>query len=104
VGYVDISVCSGLRADSYFSFLQPDPPVGWRKAWCLHKNEVDALLTVFTGGRPIPHTNWEHGVARTDFPRLQPLLEIIRGLLQKGLTSEQIMRTFLNRGVQPLRQ
>jgi hypothetical protein len=27
LGYLDISVCSGPDADSYFSVLQPDPPV-----------------------------------------------------------------------------
>jgi hypothetical protein len=39
-------------------------------------------------------------VAQTDFPRLRPLLEIIGGggVLQKGLTGEEIMQTFLSRG------
>jgi hypothetical protein len=82
MGSVDISVRSDLGANSYFSFPQPDPLVGWQKAWFLLKNEADAPLPTFTGDRPIPHPNWEHGVARTDFPRLQPLLEIIWGLLQ----------------------
>jgi hypothetical protein len=43
-------------------------------------------------------------VAQTNFPRLQPLLEILRGLLKKGLTAEEILRTFLSHGVQPLHQ
>jgi hypothetical protein len=43
-------------------------------------------------------------VAQTNFPRLQPLLEIVGGLLQKGLIGEEILWTFLTHGVQPLRQ
>jgi hypothetical protein len=43
-------------------------------------------------------------VAWTDLRRLEPLLVTIQGLLQKGLTVEEILWTFLSRGVQPLRQ
>jgi hypothetical protein len=55
---------------------------------------------MFTGSYP----NWENRVAQANSPRLQPLLEIDRGLLQKGLIDEEIMWTFLYRGVQPLLQ
>jgi hypothetical protein len=57
MGSVDTSVCFDLVASSYFSFPQPDSPVRWRKAWFLLKNEADAPVPVFTGGRPIPHPN-----------------------------------------------
>jgi hypothetical protein len=76
MGNVYISLRSGLGANSYISFPQPDPPVGWRKAWFLLKNEADVPLPTFTGRCLVPHPNWEYGVAWTDFPRLQPLLEI----------------------------
>jgi hypothetical protein len=59
---------------------------------------------MFMGGRPIPHPNWEHGVAWTDFPSLKPLLENARGLLQKGLAGKEILWTFLSHVVQPLRR
>jgi hypothetical protein len=72
--------------------------------WFLLNDEAGALLPSFMGGCLIPHPSWEHGVAWTDFPQLQPLLEIIGRLLQKGLTGEEILWTFLSRGVQPLRQ
>jgi hypothetical protein len=63
VGSIDVSIRSGLEADSYFFFFfpLPDPPVGWWKAWFLLKNEADAPLPAFWGGRPIPHPDWEHG-------------------------------------------
>jgi hypothetical protein len=88
MGSVYISVCSSLTVNSYFSIPQPDPLVGWQKAWFLLKNEDDVSLPAFMDNRPIPHPNWEHGVAWTNFPRLQPLLEIVQDLLQKGLMGE----------------
>jgi hypothetical protein len=59
---------------------------------------------MFTGGRPIPHPYWEYGVAWADLHRLQPLLEIVWGLLQRGLAGAKIMRTFFSRGVRLLCQ
>jgi hypothetical protein len=59
---------------------------------------------MFMGPRSILHPNWEHGVAQTDLHRLQPLLEIIQGLMHKRLTAEEILWTFFNRAVQSLRQ
>jgi hypothetical protein len=70
----------------------------------LLKNEADMPLPTFMGGYPIPHPNWENGVAQTDFPRMQPLLEFVQGLLQKGLTGKEILWTFLSHEVNPLRQ
>jgi hypothetical protein len=61
-------------------------------------------LPTFMGGRTIPHLNWEYGVAQADLHRLQPLLEIVQGLLQRGLTGVEILRTFLSHGVQSIRQ
>jgi hypothetical protein len=88
---VDILVCSGPEVDPYFSIPLPDPPVGWWEAWFLMKNDTDALLPVFTGSRPIPDRNWEYGVVWADLHKLQPLLKIIWGLLQKGLAGEEIL-------------
>jgi hypothetical protein len=57
LGNVDILVHSGPEADSYFSILLPDPSVKWRKAWFLVKNDANASLPTFTGGRLVPHPN-----------------------------------------------
>jgi hypothetical protein len=67
LGSVDILSCSGPRADSYFSIPQPDPPVGWKKAWFLPNDGASVPLPSFTGGCPIPHPSWLHGVAQIDF-------------------------------------
>jgi hypothetical protein len=41
-------------------------------------------------------------VTRSDFPRLQPRLKIVRGVTKKGLTGEEILQTFLSYWVHPL--
>jgi hypothetical protein len=104
LGSVDILVHSRPAVDSYFFIPLPDPPIGWQKAWFLVNNDSDAPLPTFMCGHPIPHPNWEYGVSRSDLHRLQPLLEVIWGLLQKGLTGEEILQTFINHGVHLLRQ
>jgi hypothetical protein len=83
LGNMDISVHSGPKDDPYFSILMPDPLIGWRRAWFLLRNDADAPLPTFTGGRPVPHPNWEYGVAWADLHMLQPLPEIVWGLLQR---------------------
>jgi hypothetical protein len=67
-------------------------------------DEAKMPLPMFTGSCPIPHPGWELSVARTKIPRLQHLLEIVWGLLKNGLTDEEILQTFIRRGVQSLRQ
>jgi hypothetical protein len=43
-------------------------------------------------------------VARADLYKLQPLLEIVHGLLQRGLMGAEILRTFFIYRVRPLHQ
>jgi hypothetical protein len=47
------------------------------------KDEAEAPLSRFMGSCPVPHTNWELGMTRSDFPRLQPLLKMVQGLLKR---------------------
>jgi hypothetical protein len=104
LGSVDILVPTGPGSNAYFSILQPNSLVGWQKAWFLRKNEVDALFSAFTSSCPIPHLDWEHDVTWIDFPWLQPLLETVQVLQQKGLTEEGILHTIFSRGVQLIHQ
>jgi hypothetical protein len=86
LGNVDILVRSGPEVGPYFSIPMPDPLVGCRRTWFLLRNDADMPLPVFMGGCPIPHPIWVYGVARAELQRLQPLLEIVQGLWQRGLT------------------
>jgi hypothetical protein len=103
-GSADILVWSRSGVDPYFCFPMSDPPAGWRKVWFFLRNDADMPLPVFMGGHPIPHPNWEYGVAGADLHRLQPLVDIVRELSQRGLMSAEILQTFFSRGVQMLRQ
>jgi hypothetical protein len=58
LGSVDIFLCTDHGSDAYFSILQPNSSVGWRKAWFLLKNEAHVPLPLFTGGCPVPHPDW----------------------------------------------
>jgi hypothetical protein len=58
---------------------------------------------MFTGSRPTPQPKWGYGVAQKYLHMLQPLCEVIQRLLLGGLTSEDLLRTFVSRHVQPLR-
>jgi hypothetical protein len=98
-GSVDLLVNSRPEIDPYFSILLPDPLIGWQKAWFFLRNAADASFPSFMGGCPIPHPNWEYVVAQADLHRMQPRLENVQGLLQRGLMGEEILRTFFDRGV-----
>jgi hypothetical protein len=52
---VDLLVRFGSETDPYFHLPMFDPPVGWWKAWFLLRNDANAPLPAFTGGRPVPH-------------------------------------------------
>jgi hypothetical protein len=56
-------------------------------------------LPMFMGGHTILHSIWEYGVAQADLHRLQHLLDIVWGLLQRGLTGAKILWTFFSRVV-----
>jgi hypothetical protein len=51
------------------------------------------------GGCLVPHPNFEYGVAEADLHRLKPLLEIIWGLLQRGLMGMEILWAFFSHEV-----
>jgi hypothetical protein len=101
-GPVDIYVRSGPEVDPYFLISMPDPLVGWRRAWFLLRDDADAPLPLFTGSHPVPHPNWGYGVAQTNLSRLQPLLEAVQGLLQRGLMGVEILRIIFSHGAEPL--
>jgi hypothetical protein len=75
-----------------------DPLVEWRKVWFFLRNDADMPLPVVTDSRPVPQPKW--GYIR----RLQPLRDVVQQLLQGGLMDVNLLRTFVVRRIQPLRQ
>jgi hypothetical protein len=103
LGSVDISVHFGPGADSYFSIPQPDPPIVWWKAWFLLKDGADAPHPTFMGGCPIPIPAGSMGWPRLISPGCGPYLRFW-GVTSKSLIGEEMIQTFLDCLVQPLRQ
>jgi hypothetical protein len=46
--------------------------------------------------------NWSYGVVEEDKPKLQPLLDALRRLHQRGLTAGMVAAAFHHRRVLPL--
>jgi hypothetical protein len=97
---VKIAALDNVDVDPYFRIPMPDLLIRWQSAWLLLRNDTDAPLPAFTGSHPIPQPNWGYGVAQTDLRRLQLLLEVIWGLLQRVLIGVEILRTFFSYRVQ----
>jgi hypothetical protein len=75
-----------------------DPLVEWRKVWFFLRNDADMPLPVVTDSHPVPQPKWGY------FHRLQPLRDVVQQLLQGGLMDANLLRTFVVRRIQPLRQ
>jgi hypothetical protein len=93
-----IHVKSGHGVDPYPEIPMPRSMKGWQKKWFYLRNDVSALLPVFTGSYHVPLPSWGDGVARNDLGKLQPLREALQQLWLKGLTRVHLLRTFLATG------
>jgi hypothetical protein len=102
LGNVDIFVRSVPGVDPYFHLPISEPSIGWQKVWFFFRNDVDMLLPMFMGSRPIPQPKWGYGVAQKDLRMLQPLCEVIKQLLGGGLMGMDLLWTFVSCRVQPL--
>jgi hypothetical protein len=102
-GSVDIFARSRLGINPYVRLSMSDHPIRRQKEWFFLRNDVDALLPVFTCSHPVPQPNWGYGVAQRCIRKLQPLCDIVRRLLQDGLTGVNLLQTFISRRIQPLR-
>jgi hypothetical protein len=104
LGSEDIFLRSGPAVHPNFCLLTSDPPVGWRKVWFFLRNDTDALLSMFTGSRPVPQPKWGYCVAQKDLRMLQSLCEVIQWLIRGGLMGVDLLWTFVSCRVQPLHQ
>jgi hypothetical protein len=63
----------------------------------------DDYLTKFSGGVLMSREdNWTYGVVEEEKPKLQPLLDALRRLQQRGLTAGMVAVAFYLRRVLPL--
>jgi hypothetical protein len=102
-GYADIYVRTRSGIDPYFRLPVSNPPVGWRKVWFFLRNDTGVPLPVVMGRCPAVQPSWRYGVAKNDTHKLQPMRDVLQSLLRDGLTGVDLLHTFVDRHVQPLR-
>jgi hypothetical protein len=77
---------------------------GWHDGWFYLRNDDDRLPKF--SGRVLMsrEDNWTCGVIKEEKPKLQPLLDALRRLRQRGLTAGMVAAAFHHQRVLPLMQ
>jgi hypothetical protein len=77
---------------------------GWHDGWFYLRNDDDRLLRFSGWVLMSREDNWTYGVIEEDKPKLQPLLDALRRLQQRGLTVGMVATAFHRWRVLPLMQ
>jgi hypothetical protein len=77
---------------------------GWHNGWFYLHNDDDRLLKFFGRVLMSREDNWMYGVVEEENLKLQPLLDALRMLRQRGLTVRMVAAMFHRRRVLPLMQ
>jgi hypothetical protein len=77
---------------------------GWHDGWFYLRNDDDRLLRFSGWVLMSREDNWTYGVIEEDKPKLQPLLDALRRLQQRGLTAGMVATAFHRWRVLPLMQ
>jgi hypothetical protein len=77
---------------------------GWHDGWFYQRNDDDHLLK-FSGRVMMSRKdNWSYDIVEVEKPKLQPLLDMLRRLRQRGLTAGMVAAAFHCWRVLPLMQ
>jgi hypothetical protein len=74
----------------------------WHDGWLHLRNNDDHLLRFSSLVLMSRKENWSYGVIEEDKPKLQPLLDALRKLRQRGLITGMVAAAFHRRRVLPL--
>jgi hypothetical protein len=92
------------RGELYISAQLISSNSGWHDGWFYLRNDDDRLPK-FSGRVPMSREdNWSYGVVEEEKSKLQPLLDVLRRLRQRGLTAGMVATAFHHRRVLPLMQ
>jgi hypothetical protein len=67
---------------------------GWHDGWFYLRNDDDRLLKFSGRVLMTREDNWTYGVIKEEKPKLQPLLNALRRLRQRGLTAGMVAAVF----------
>jgi hypothetical protein len=92
------------RVEQYIPTQLISSNSGWHDEWFYLRNDDDRLPKF--SGRVLMsrEDNWTYGVIEEEKPKLQPLLDALRRLRQRGLTAGMVATAFHRRRVLPLMQ
>jgi hypothetical protein len=77
---------------------------GWHDGWFYLRNDDDRLPRFSGWVLMSREDNWTYGVIEEEKPKLQPLLDALRRLRQRGLTAGMVAAAFHRWRVLPLMQ
>jgi hypothetical protein len=77
---------------------------GWHDGWFYLRNDDERLPKFFGQVLMSREDNWTYGIIEEEKPKLQPLLDTLRRLQQRGLTAGMVVAAFHHRRVLPLMQ
>jgi hypothetical protein len=77
---------------------------GWHDRWFYLRNNDDRLPKFSSRVLMSREDNWSYGVVEEEQPKLQPLLDALRRLRQRGLTAGMVVAAFHRRRVLLLMQ
>jgi hypothetical protein len=77
---------------------------GWHDGWFYLRNDGDQLPRYSARVLMAREENWTYGVVEDDKPKLEPLLNVLRRLCQRGLTAGMVAAAFHRQRVLPLTQ
>jgi hypothetical protein len=92
------------QGDQYISAQLISSNSGWHDGWFYLRNDDDQLPRF--SGRVLMsrEENWMYNIVEEDKPKLQPLLDVLRRLRQRGLIAGMVAVAFHRRRVLPLTQ
>jgi hypothetical protein len=75
---------------------------GWHDGWFYLRNDDDRLPRFSSRVLMSCEENWMYGIVEEDKPKLQSLLDALRRLRQRGLSTGMVAAVFHRRRVLPL--
>jgi hypothetical protein len=102
-GSYTLQVRSG-RGDQYIPSQLISSNSGWHDGWFYLRNDGDQLPKYSDRVLMAREENWMYDVVEDDKPKLEPLLDALRRLRQRGLTVGMLAAAFHRRRVLPLTQ
>lgn len=99
VGALSFSLRKGFK-DVYIDMELPDSNHGWRSGWFYIGNHPPDLER--TGAAPVAEAEWTSLISSREVEAIQPLIDAIASLKERGLNGGTVACNFARRLIQPI--